>query len=40
VVFILTKWIEVDKVNLIMLRSLNQPVAKINMVYIEENEAK
>ncbi len=39
-VFILIKWIEVDKINLIMLRSLNQPVAKINVIYIGENEAK
>ncbi len=39
-VFILIKWIEIDKVNISMLRSLNQSVAKINIVYKEENKAK
>ncbi len=33
VVFILTKWIKVNKVNISMLKSLNQLVTKINAVH-------
>jgi ATP-dependent DNA helicase PIF1 len=39
-VFILTKWVEVDKVNNEMLRSLNRPIAKINAVHTGGSEAK
>jgi hypothetical protein len=33
-VFILTKWIDVDKINIEMLKELNRPVAKIIAVHI------
>jgi ATP-dependent exoDNAse (exonuclease V) alpha subunit len=39
-VFILTIWADVDKVNIDMLRSLNQPVAKILAVHTGGREAK
>jgi len=38
--FILTKWTEVNAVNIDQLRSLNIPVAKIQAVYTGGNEAK
>jgi ATP-dependent DNA helicase PIF1 len=39
-VFIQTKWTEVDKINIEMLRSLNRPIAKINAVHTGGREAK
>ena len=39
-VFILTKWADVDRVNIEMLRRLNRPVAKINAVHTGGREAK
>ena len=39
-VIVQTKWVEVDKVNLEMLRSLNSPIAKINAVHTGGREAK
>lgn len=39
-IFILTKWVEVDKVNNEMLRNLNRPIAKINAVHTGGGEAK
>jgi ATP-dependent DNA helicase PIF1 len=38
--FIHTKWAEVDKVNIEMIRKLNQPIAKIRAVYSGGREAK
>ena len=38
--FILTKWIKVNAVNIDQLRSLNVPVAKIQVVHTGGNEAK
>jgi len=39
-VFILTKWIDVDKINVTMLRDLSRPVAKIIAVHTGGQEAK
>jgi ATP-dependent DNA helicase PIF1 len=38
--FIHTKWAEVDKVNIEMIRKLNQPIAKIRAVHSGGREAK
>jgi hypothetical protein len=38
--FILTKWIDVDKINVMMLRDLNRPVAKIIVVHTGGQNAK
>jgi hypothetical protein len=38
--FIHTKWAEVDKVNIEMIRKLNQPIAKIRVVHSSRREAK
>ena len=39
-VFILTKWIDVDKINVTMLRDLSRPVTKIITVHTGGQEAK
>ena len=40
VVYILTTWSEVDRININSLRSMNQLIAKILTVYTSDNEAK
>ena len=39
-VFVLTKWTDVDRINIEMLRNLNRPVAKIITVHTGGQEAK
>jgi ATP-dependent DNA helicase PIF1 len=39
-IFILTKWVDVDRVNIEMLGKLNRPVAKIKAVHTGSSEAK